>query len=866
MGRSIEELFKKKVLQNGQTAQVKYGIRNSKDAPITPAIGGLNLSFKAATEVRRKLSTRIGETRLEQEVTGVRIINKLSAPIIYGTAITKLTTQKTDMVVFMKDSVNPEGVSSGGLIGGTIQKIKQIGENALTTLGVKLPGDIIPSKIVINPEFKSSSEPDIMITLAKIRNDAKGNFVGKILKNSLRGTPKQIGNAIVGNLVQSGKNALRDLLFGSPNPTTQNLARNNNSSGLYSSTKSYSTTIDLRNTDINSRYDLSTLYKLIEEGKVSPPSTAQAQVNKLSQPTPPVSSEIKTPFGNLNNPFAKFQNKFKEQKENVVGKLAGARKIGQRAISNGNSKIGSLNIPGLQFDSLLIPTIPLGLGVSAPAASPPASEGQQSTITYSDTVDETQDDISLRNDLSSVLMNLDAESKRLKFNVGSGVPVDRSAFSKSYSQIKNSEVNPKVSLKTKLGIEASERMDFLNEKTQYMPTEPNNTLRLADGTILDDYDFVTLKFRSLSSGLAVNFRATITGLSESTTPSWDSAQFIGSPFKYYTYSGIERSVTFNFKVYSTTPLQHVAAWQRLNFLTSLAYPQGYAGGIGVRAPFIQLTLGNMYKDRACYIDSLSYSIDDDTPWHVGFTEASGLADDSKFNINGEETSLDNYILPKIVDVSITLKLVEQRSNTEAGYLYGFDKLPRVNLNNKLLSQEQTSKNSQIAGNINNANGILANSIADNPKTENNKELTNAASQTSLIPASAANRITSVIAGGASSSNIGFLGLSSNFKAPNGGINPIAGIAPFKTSIEPFKANNFGNFSSVKFKSLDSIFNTPTTAAASSGVPTATGLKVNPPLLMPQQPPFSTANLMNNLNFNTSKLGGDKFKIPFKLGG
>jgi len=58
MGRSIEDLFKKKILQNGQTAQVKYDIRNSKDAPITPAIGGLNLSFKAATEVRRKLSNK----------------------------------------------------------------------------------------------------------------------------------------------------------------------------------------------------------------------------------------------------------------------------------------------------------------------------------------------------------------------------------------------------------------------------------------------------------------------------------------------------------------------------------------------------------------------------------------------------------------------------------------------------------------------------------------------------------------------------------------------------------------------------------------------------------------------------------------
>lgn len=864
MGRSIEDLFKKKILQNGQTAQVKYGIRNSKDAPITPAIGALNLSFKAATEVRRKLSTRIGENRLEQETTGVRIINKLSAPIIYGTAITKLTTQRTEMVSFMKDSVNPEGVSQG-LIGGAIKKIEKIAESAVSALGIKPPTEVIPSKIVINPDFKSSSEPDIMITLAKIRNDAKGNFVGKILKNSLRGTPAQIGNAIVGNLVQSGKNALRDLLFGSPTPTTQNLARNNNSSGLYSSAKSYSTTIDSKNTDINLRYDLSTLYKLIEEGKVSPPSVAQAQVNKLSQPTPPVSAEIKTPFGNLNNPFAKFQNKFKEQKENVTSKLAGARKLGQQAISNGKSKIGSLNVPGLN-----IPNINLGNGVSIPTASPPASEGQQSTIIYSDTVDETQTDVALRNDLSSVLTNLDEASQRLKFNVGAGVPVDRSAFSKSYSQIKNSEVSPKVSLKTKLGIESSERMDFLNEKTQYTPNQ-GTKLQLADGTVLDDYDFVTLKFRSLSSGLAVNFRATITGLSESTTPSWDSAQFIGSPFKYYTYSGIERSVTFNFKVYSTTPLQHIAAWQRLNFLTGLAYPQGYAGGIGVRAPFIQLTLGNMYKDRACYIDSLSYSIDDNAPWHVGFTEASGLADDSKFNINGQETSLDNYILPKIIDVAITLKLVEQRSNTEAGYLYGFDKLPRVNVNNRLISGEQTSKNSQIAGNINNANGILANSIADNPKTENNKELTNAPSQTTLIPASAANRITSVIAGGASSTNSGILGLSSNFKLPNATINPVFGLPPFPPSLPTFQANNFPKLSTKRFSSVGAFgtfgsFGGTQNAAAASGIPTAGGLKVNPPLLMPTAPPFSTSNLMNNLNFNTPKAGADKFKIPFKLGG
>jgi hypothetical protein len=864
MGKSIEELFKTKILQNGQTAKVKYDIRNSKDAPITPAIAGLNLPFKAATEVRRKLSTRIGETRLEQEVTGLRIISKLSSPIIYGTAITKLTTQKTDTVTFMKDSINPEGVSSAGLIGGVIQKIKEIGQNALTGLGIKVPTEVIPSKIAINQDFKKGTEPNTMITLAKIKGDAKGNFVGKLLKDSLKGTPKQIGNAIVGNLVQSGKDKLRDLLFGSGTTINPNLAKYTESSGLYSSAFRYSSTISLRNPDISARYDLSTLYKLIEEGKISPPSSAQSSVNKVSQPIPQASADIKTPFGNLNNPFAKLQNQFKTQKENVESKLGGARKLGQQAIASGTSQIGALNKFGVT-----IPTVNLGGGVSVPAASPPVEQPGQVT-TYSDTVDETQDDILLRNDLSSVLMNLDAASQRLKFNVGAGIPVDRSTFSKSYASIKNSETSPKTTLKTKLGIEASERMDFLNEKTQYMPTDQlNGTLQLADGTILDDYDFVTLKFRSLSSGIAVNFRATISGLSESTTPSWDSAKFIGSPFNYYTYSGIERSVTFNFKVYSTSPLQHVAAWQRLNFLTSLAYPQGYGGQIGMRAPFLQFTLGNMYKGRPCFIESLTYDIDDSSPWHVGFTEASGLADDSKFVVNGEQTSLDNYILPKIVNVSITLKLVEQRNNTESGYLYGFDKLPRLVSKNGAFSTEQISKNSQIAGDSNNTNNLLNNSAVDNQTTQNNPALTNAASQATTIPASQANSAAAAVAGGVSATNSAIVGISHNFKLPAATINPIAGMPPFKANLPTFKADANAllgtSFSSKKFNNSvftgASNFNT----AAASIIPTAGGLKFNSMGgLAPK--PFSTSNILQT-NFNTkvSGLASDKFKINLKSG-
>lgn len=90
---------------------------------------------------------------------------------------------------------------------------------------------------------------------------------------------------------------------------------------------------------------------------------------------------------------------------------------------------------------------------------------------------------------------------------------------------------------------------------------------------LDDVDFIPLKFYSIPLGKTAQFRCTVTGLSETFSPSWESYKFLGNPFSNYTYSGIERSVTFNFKVYSLNPNEHKVVWDKLNFLTGLVYPQ-----------------------------------------------------------------------------------------------------------------------------------------------------------------------------------------------------------------------------------------------------------------------------------------------------
>ena len=776
MGKTIEELFKTKVLADGKTAEQKYDIRNSKDLPISANTTVLlQPSFRVATALRRKISTTKGETRLEEETSGLRIINTLSAPLIYGTDIFKFQKKSTRLVEIMKDSVNSNNPQDAGIVGNFLKKAENFGLKVAGKLGIAFPESTIPTKISLNSDFKKGKEPDTMITLAKIKNDSRGNLIGQVLKNSARGTPKQIGNQLLGAGINLLKGEIKKKLFGAPKQGAQNLAGKSEQEVQYDSSGKYSDTVNPIDEDYFKRNDLSSVL-VAQETKAA---GGGSSVNKKIDELVPKSKGLNIPGGDL---FSSVSDKLKTATADGKLKLASAQKEGQQAISDGKTKVGdtkkdatagakdakitysstidakstdiklrndlsskldSINVSneaekskGAVVTKPGVPEAPADLSVAGkklPVKNPFASisekldstkkeatakleqgrkEGQKKLAAkddkaiaagveskndgatkYSDTVDETQDDIKLRNDLSSKLEALNAASSTLDTSTTSAT---RGAVGiTTYSSLKDGQT-PKVTLKTKYGIDSNDKSDFVNEQTQYK----GNSLKV-DSDTLDDYDFITLKFTSIANGQSVNFRATLSGITETTTPTWDSAKFIGSPFPYWTYTGIERSVSFNFKVYSTTPLQHIAAWQRLNFLTSLAYPQSYAKNIAVIAPFLRITIGNLYKNKECFISQLSYTVDDNGTWEVGPTAGMGMADNETFTINGESTTLDNYKLPKVIDVSVTLNLVESKSSTQHGYLYGFDKFPKV-LN---ASIQTTGKSAEVASDANTKNSV-----------------------------------------------------------------------------------------------------------------------------------------------------------------
>jgi hypothetical protein len=622
---SLKELFKTQPLptQNNKVGAEVYDIRNSKDIPITTANGILNATiFPLVQKTLRSsglLTARTKENLVESELVGLRAIRGLSSPVIYGTDIIRLKRRSTNILDAMKNAANGGNETDNGIIGNFINKVKDKALEITSKLGIAFPETMIPTRVSLNDKFRVGLEPDTMTTLAEIKKDAAGTLLGQFLAKNAKGTPNQIGRQAIGAGIDVLKSKVRKKLFGSPLVGGQNLANKSVEEVQYDSVSYYSGTVFPQTDIISVRNDLSSILSerttLLQTIKLGGDGS-----QKLTEGVSDLTNSIPTELPTLTeSQFGSNANKIKLLSKKTQTDLIAGRKAGQRELAK------TQNISdNFQY---------------------------KDNIKYSGTVDGDADEIKLRNDLSTKLEALNAAIAL--FSVGGGVNRPNTKYSqREFTQ------------KTLTQRNWSSTSDFINSKPPYTGDE----LILSNNEALSGYDFIPVKFTSVLGGNSVNFAAVIDGLSESVTPSWDSAKFLGSPFNYYTYSGIERTVSFNLKLFSLNPSEHVIMWQKLDFLTSLTYPIGYSDNTYIIPPFLKFTMGDLYKNKECFITSLSYTMEDNGGWELG----NPIIGDSKITVAGEDVDLNEYKLPRQVSVSINLTFVESRGNTES-QKYGYGK-------------------------------------------------------------------------------------------------------------------------------------------------------------------------------------------------
>jgi len=118
------------------------------------------------------------------------------------------------------------------------------------------------------------------------------------------------------------------------------------------------------------------------------------------------------------------------------------------------------------------------------------------------------------------------------------------------------------------------------------------------------------------------FRATITSLEDSFSAGWEEARMVGRADPNYLYTGFSRSLQLGFMVYATDRDELKPIWRKLNTLAGYTAPK-YGGDstIAPIAPWLRMTIGDLFVQQPVLIDSLSYTLhDSDTQWEINIED------------------------------------------------------------------------------------------------------------------------------------------------------------------------------------------------------------------------------------------------------
>lgn len=201
-----------------------------------------------------------------------------------------------------------------------------------------------------------------------------------------------------------------------------------------------------------------------------------------------------------------------------------------------------------------------------------------------------------------------------------------------------------------------------------------------------------------SKSTFTHFRAFINGMSDSFGAEWDSFKYMGRGENFYNYQGFNRSVSLSWTVMAQSKNELSTQYQKLNYLASTLAPNYSAAGF-MRGNIHRLTIGGYFYEYPGIIESLDFTIPDDSPWEIGIDTDGGFDSDVKE-------------LPHRINVAMSFKPIDTFLPQTLGS--GLSKIDNPegingggNIKQRFISLEDDSDNNNLyARGTNNANKVL----------------------------------------------------------------------------------------------------------------------------------------------------------------
>lgn len=165
-------------------------------------------------------------------------------------------------------------------------------------------------------------------------------------------------------------------------------------------------------------------------------------------------------------------------------------------------------------------------------------------------------------------------------------------------------------------------VDSLNRP---QPLDQVNALYLyKSGNVTQDSrknDFVKFRIATIdntdpSQKVFSHFRAFINSFSDTMSSQWNNYKYMGRGEDFYSYQGFSNSISMNFTVMAQSIQELSIMYQKLNYLKSTLSPD-YSDSGYMRGNIHQLTMGGYFYETPGIIDSLTYTIPNDSTWEIG---------------------------------------------------------------------------------------------------------------------------------------------------------------------------------------------------------------------------------------------------------
>jgi hypothetical protein len=135
-------------------------------------------------------------------------------------------------------------------------------------------------------------------------------------------------------------------------------------------------------------------------------------------------------------------------------------------------------------------------------------------------------------------------------------------------------------------------------------------------------DFIDFKIYDPINKTYIIFPAYLTDITDNSSAEYNPTRYIGRPDQVFVYSGYSRNISFGFRVCSLTKDDMPILWQKVDKIKALTLP-GFSKQVIQNddefrpiAPFVELTIGNLFKSQPGYFGSVNVTIPQTTTWET----------------------------------------------------------------------------------------------------------------------------------------------------------------------------------------------------------------------------------------------------------